>query len=91
MSFGVVPVVYGSYSAVYDIIENGVDGSIVRPHSGIGFVAQNMAEALSMYLKNESLLHTAAEKAIEKSKDFSIDTIARQWKDVFVNKYDNWG
>ncbi len=44
-----------------------------------------------MYLKNESLLHTAAEKAIEKSKDFSIDTIARQWKDVFVNKYDNWG
>ena len=91
MSFVVVPVVYGSYSAVYDIIENGVDGSIVRPHSGIGFVAQNMAEALSMYLKNESLLHTAAEKAIEKSKDFSIDTIARQWKDVFVNKYDNWG
>lgn len=91
MSFGVVPVVYGSYSAVYDIIENGVDGSIVRPHSGIGFVAQNMAEALSMYLKNESLLHTAAEKAIEKSKDFSIDTIARQWKDVFVNKYDNGG
>lgn len=31
MSFGVVPIVYGSYSAVYDIIENGKNGAIVEP------------------------------------------------------------
>ena len=28
MSFGVIPVVYGSFSAIYDIIENNKDGII---------------------------------------------------------------
>ena len=38
MSFGVVPVVYGSYSAVNDIIEDGKDGIIV-PKTDEGFNA----------------------------------------------------
>ena len=30
MSYGVVPVVYGSYESVYDIITNGEDGFITN-------------------------------------------------------------
>lgn len=35
MSYGVIPVVYGSYSAVYDIIKNNTNGIIVQPQNGV--------------------------------------------------------
>lgn len=40
MSFGVIPVVYGSYSAVYDIISDGVDG-VILPYNKKGMI-QNL-------------------------------------------------
>lgn len=42
MSFGVIPVVYGSYSAVYDIISDGVDGMIL-PYNKKGMI-QNLQQ-----------------------------------------------
>lgn len=42
MSFGVIPVVYGSYSAVYDIISDGVDG-VILPYNKKGMI-QNLRQ-----------------------------------------------
>lgn len=81
MSFGVVPVVYGSYSAVYDIIEDGRDGLIVPKTNG-GFNAAMMAERMSGIMDAPSILYSMALAAIEKSKNYSIDKIYEQWIEV---------
>lgn len=84
MSFGVVPVVYGSYSAVYDIIDNDKDGMIV-PKTGEGFNAVTMAESCRSLMENEERLNTMALAAIEKSNNYSIDKIYEQWMGVMNN------
>ena len=82
MSFGVVPAVYGSYSAVYDIIEDAVDGVIV-PKTEEGFNSSEMAERIKCLMEDNIKLNSMALAAIEKSKNYSIDKIYDQWKVVF--------
>lgn len=82
MSFGVVPVVYGSYSAVYDIINDGKDGLVVH-FSKDSFHAEKMAEKLSVIMSNEKLRNTMAINAIKKSCNYSIDKIYKQWLTTF--------
>ena len=84
MSFGVVPVVYGSYSAVYDIIEDDKDGVIV-PKGNEGFNAGVMAERIKSLMANHEKLNDMALNAIEKSKNYSIDKIYEQWMRVLQN------
>ena len=83
MSFGVVPVVYGSYSAVYDIIEDGKDGLII-PKTSEGFNAAIMAERMAAVMTDEHRLEQMALAAIEKSKNYSIDKIYQQWMRVIA-------
>lgn len=83
MSFGVVPVVYGSYSAVYDIIEDDKDGLII-PKTNEGFNAAVMAERMAAAMTDNRRLEQMALAAIEKSKDYSIDKIYQQWMNVIV-------
>lgn len=81
MSFGVVPVVYGSYPAVFDIIEDDKDGEVLM--KGItGFNEHKMSEKLETLMNNPDRLHTMAEMAIKKSKNYSIDIIYQQWLNV---------
>lgn len=84
MSFGVVPVVYGSYSAVYDIIEDGMDGAIIEKTTN-GFEASIMAERIGLLMGNPSLLNSMAARAIAKSKNYSMDKIYKQWMKVMVD------
>ncbi len=79
MSFGVAPVVYGSYSAVYDIIDDGIDGFII-PKDKNGFTAEKMATKIEMLINNFVMRSQMAQKAIEKSKDYSLDKIYSSWK-----------
>lgn len=83
MSFGVVPVVYASYPAVYDIIEDKIDG-LILPYNTQGFDPHDFAFLLQslMRLPNMDLLQMQ-KKAIEKSKNYSIDVIIKQWEEKF--------
>lgn len=83
MSFGVVPVVLGSYSAVHDIIEDGKDGFIIPYCKQKGFVAKDMADKLELLIDNEAKRKEMALAAIEKSKKFSIDKIYDDWMEIF--------
>lgn len=83
MSFGVVPVVYGSYSAVYDIIEDGKDGLII-PKTNEGFNAVAMAEKMAVVMIDMRRLQQMALAAIQKSKNYSIDKIYQQWMGVIA-------
>lgn len=84
MSFGVVPFVYQSFSAVDDIIEDGKDG-VILPKSDVGFDAEAMANKMAVVMNNQDKLCLMANAAIEKSKSFSLDTIVKQWEAEFVN------
>lgn len=88
MSFGVVPAVYASYSAVYDIIEDDVNGIII-PKTKEGFNAAMMAERIKNIIDDNNKLNSMALAAIEKSKNYSIDIIYNQWMEVFQNLLKN--
>lgn len=82
MSFGVVPVVYGSYSAVYDIIDDGKDGVVVNKTQDT-FDAKIMAEKLYEIMDSPAKLCSMAQSAVQKSENYSIDTIYKQWETVW--------
>lgn len=82
MSFGVVPAVYGSYSAVYDIVNDGVNG-IIFPYKKEGFSAERAAEQLQKIMNDDTIYNDMAEKAIETSKRYSVDEIYKSWEETF--------
>lgn len=82
MSFGVVPVVYDSYSAVRDIIDDGKDG-VVIPYEKNGYDADKAAGMLAQIMQNNSLRDMMAHAAIEKSKAYSVERIYQEWMRTF--------
>ena len=79
MNFGVIPAVYGSFSAVYDIIENNKDG-IICDYNKNGFPTQTMADKLSEIMLDVNKRNNMALNAIKKSKNYSIDNIYKSWE-----------
>lgn len=82
MSFGVIPAVYNSYSAVGDIITDGKDG-IVIPYHKEGYQADEAANILDAIMKDENKREQMALAAIEKSKEYSVEKIYGDWEKVF--------
>lgn len=79
MSYGVVPIVYGSYVSVYDIIDNGVNGYITNPpYSRI-----ETERKLKLLIEDEQLRIKMAFQAIEKSKKYSIEAVVKKWMALF--------
>ncbi|MBR4325294.1 MAG: glycosyltransferase [Bacteroidales bacterium] len=88
MSFGVVPIVYGSYSAVFDIIDNEHDGLITSSPYNI----ENTVSCLQKIINDTQLRQQMALEAIKKSEKFSLDRICCQWNNLFdkVKKASNY-
>ena len=82
MQSGVVPVVYGSYSAVYDIIEDGKDG-IILPYNNNGFDVKEAAMRIESLMNDDANLMQMSDCAKVSSKHFSMDRIANQWYQLF--------
>lgn len=81
MAYKVVPIVLGSYSAVYDIIEQNKSGIIVSyPYSKEDFARQLMS-----IMRDERLREDMAENAFIKASDFSLPNIIGLWNDLFKN------
>lgn len=78
MHYGVVPVVFGSFEAAFDIIENQVNGIIVKP-----FNIGNYASFLRELMFDESRTIKMAENAIRNAKKLSIEVIGDQWVSIF--------
>lgn len=81
MSFGVVPVVYGSYSAVFDIIEDDKNGEILTKEF-MGFNEYKMSEKLELIMTDSIRLYSMARMALKKSENYKIDIIFQQWLNV---------
>jgi glycosyltransferase involved in cell wall biosynthesis len=79
MSYGVVLIVYGSYPAVYDIIEHGKNGFITnKPYS-----KQETVEYLKMLMNDEALRNKMAHEAQKIADKFSIENIVKKWEKLF--------
>lgn len=82
MSFGVIPIVYGSYAAVYDIIKDNQNGFIIQPEKGL-FNKETAAKKLSQLMYDSTLRECMAKYAIETSKRYSLDCIYSSWMAMF--------
>ena len=82
MSFGVIPAVYNSYSAVCDIIDGGKDG-IVLPYHKNEYDANEAAGMIANIMKDDGKREQMALAAIKKSKEYSVEKIYSEWERVF--------
>lgn len=82
MSFGVIPAVYNSYSAVCDIIDGDKDG-IVLPYHKQGYDANEAAGMIAKIMKDDGKRKQMALAAIKKSKEYSVEKIYSEWERVF--------
>lgn len=78
MSQGTVPVILGSFPAVYDIVKN-CSGIVIKPPYNIDVVA----EVLSGLMQDAEKLRTMSSKSIEISKEFELHSIIKEWKALF--------
>ncbi len=82
MTFGVVPVVFDSFEALHDIVDDGVNGLIVPKEKG-RFSARMMAERLRQVIEDKDYRERMMRQAVVRSRDFSIEGIYAKWEKVF--------
>lgn len=80
MQFGVVPVVYGSYVAVYDIIDNGINGFITP----MPYDMNNTIACVKTLIDKDELRHKMGVAAIEKSQKFTLDNVKEVWYSIML-------
>ena len=78
MQYGVVPVVFGSFHAASDIIENDINGIIVKPYN-----INEYALRLNELMSNESNTTKMGINAIRDSKKFYIEVVGNKWIQLF--------
>ncbi len=79
MSFGVVPVVYNSYTALQDIIVDEYNGLLYSSTNGL-FSAEEMALKVESLICDNDKLSNMMNNAIRTSEKFSMDSIYEQWE-----------
>lgn len=75
---GVVPIAFGSFGTVYDIIKDGESGYIISPYD-----EEQYAQKLMGLMINNELRRKMAISASQSCRKFSIETIGLQWQELF--------
>lgn len=78
MQFGVVPMAFGSYSAVFDILTHKENGLIIDP-----FNIDEYAKNLKKLIREDGKRMDMAREAINSSRKFSIENTGNQWVELF--------
>ena len=81
MNYGCVPVVLGSYEAVREVINNGMNGIVVPTP----FDVQCFASSVLSLANDEVRLNQMAEQAMTSSHRFSVEATVDKWLKVFKN------
>lgn len=79
MRMGCVPVVVSTFSAIYDMVDDGENGIIISPDEE----SDKMAEELSLLIIDSDKRYDMAKSAIKKTERLSIDIISRKWLELF--------
>lgn len=78
MSQGAVPVILGSFPAVYDIVKDSC-GLVVKPP----YHLENVVKSLLALMKDDEKLKVMSYRAMEVSKNFELSTIVKMWNTIF--------
>ena len=79
MSYGVVPVGYGSYEAVYDIIRDGHSG-FITPYP---YNKEYTIRKVRCLMDNDDKRKEMANEAMRDARKFTIESISQQWYNIF--------
>lgn len=82
MNNGVVPIVYGSFSSIKDVITTGNNGFVISPQNGM-FEVEKMVEQIRFLIENESKIKVIAQGAYSSSLSYSMDRIYNSWMALF--------
>ena len=75
---GAVPLAFNTYEAVYDIIENGTNGYIIDEGN-----MEDYARKLELLMRDIYLRKRMAAEGLKTIEKFSIETITKQWVELF--------
>lgn len=78
MTNGVVSFAFDSFASLRSIIDNGVNGVIIKP-----FDQNNYVEQLVSLMGDDNLRSIYASNAVIKASSFSLDEIGKKWLDLF--------
>ena len=84
MSRGCVPIAFDSFKSVYDIVDSGSNGILIKP-----LKRQDYANGLSQLVQNAHQLKLMSTAARETIKKFDIETIGNQWIKLFIELYED--
>jgi glycosyltransferase involved in cell wall biosynthesis len=84
MQYGCIPIAFSSYSAALDIIDDEINGCLIRPYS-----IRQYASRLSSLMKDKSLRDKMSNAARVKVKCFNVSNVARKWDCLFNELYDD--
>lgn len=73
----VVPIVMDSFLSLHDIVEDNVNGLIVRNHDIAGYT-----NALKQLMADEKLCRQLAEKGLETCQRFQVARVVDQWEQL---------
>lgn len=79
MQQGCVPVAFNSYSAIKEIIDDGINGILIENNNLNEFECKTLLLA-----SNPSKIEIMSRESIRKVKDFELDSIFEQWKKLMV-------
>ena len=77
MAYGCVPMAFNSWEMASDIIDNGVNGILIKP-----FDVKAYADNLMALMDDEPLREKMARSALEKSHAFDMDKVSRLWRNL---------
>lgn len=78
MQQGCLPVAYDSFASLYDIVEDGVSGRIIRAFRRSDFVA-----ALDSLMGDDALRMRLQQGTMAKAAEYALPTIAKRWYELF--------
>lgn len=80
LQYGAVPIAFGSYEAINDIIDDNKTGFIIKP-----FNTRNFSKTVLELIKNPMLLKTIQHNIAARKDKFDKNAIANQWERLFYN------
>lgn len=78
MANGCIPILFNSYLAASDIVDNEINGFLVD-----AFNLDQYADKLNLLMNDNVMLNNMSKKAIRKSLNFDIIQVANIWEKVF--------
>lgn len=75
MQCGCVPIAWNTYSSLRDIIDDGINGFVVKNEDRIAFGERTMSLA-----QDVALFDMLSQSAREKSREFELDIIVSKWR-----------